>query len=604
MKLGMSELGQANSAGLASRVRGELGHRSAFELGRNWLEVDYYRIRYKLAVPLPVKSLGHPFLSLGSRYETREYPWHFWFLLRLAERVEALGWARQFLGDEAAGGAVCADLRAMASWGSYRSIGGEEFGVADHAVALSARCLSLAVHCWEWLDDGTRDLVRGALGSLVNEQAEHLFAVSYHGPHADMLPEHNIPLTAAIGAAMAARVGGHSDAAALEQKIHEVAIGWLDARRSGYSEDIGYDGYVHYFLCSWLEVLGPGPVRDAIVGHDQFGRLLDESILLGAPGEILQVAELSDTEQEMSFHAAAHAWHLSAAPGPRLLWYLDQCDLSRMPVFGLAMLAGGLAHGSAAHGLPGWREEAGALDAQYALALRSGWEANDLAVAVSCSECPCHHIQEDSGSLVIGSQGHWLIDDPGYRQYLDTSERPFTTGPEAHNAPLIAGRPPEFKRARRLALESGEGRSYAAVDLAACYAEKPSRAIRHVWLLGSEHVVVADEVEVGGGSRLQWFWHGNRDAAWWVEDNWAVLRTDRGHLQFTCPTISLHGGLVVRKRGSRGHLTLGAETASDAGVTWWVFTTAERRPHMRVVGQGASLEFDGFTLSVLAGRGR
>jgi len=59
----------------------------------------------------------------------------------------------------------------------------------------------------------------------------------------------------------------------------------------------------------------------------------------------------------------------------------------------------------------------GALDVHYTAVLRSGWEAEDLAVAISCSNSPTDHIQRDNGTLVVGTRGHWLIADPGYQQY-------------------------------------------------------------------------------------------------------------------------------------------------------------------------------------------
>ena len=97
----------------------------------------------------------------------------------------------------------------------------------------------------------------------------------------------------------------------------------------------------------------------------------------------------------------------------------------------------------------------GAIDAHYAAVLRSGWEADDLAVAVSCSTSPMDHLQTDSGTLVLGTRTHWLIADPGYQQYAPGEERDFTVGATSHNVPLINGQarprnaPASFRWKRR-----------------------------------------------------------------------------------------------------------------------------------------------------------
>ncbi len=237
---------------------------------------------------------------------------------------------------------------------------------------------------------------------------------------------------------------------------------------------MAYDGYVLDFIADWLGTIPPGD-RAAIVEHPRFEEYLEQSYMLGAPGAAGNLAELSNVEpREMPFHLSAQAKLLALRPNPVRSWLLRQSPLELLRTDALAALR--RAEGVAA----GWRARSGALDAHYAVVLRSGWEAEDLAVAVSCSTSPMAHLQLDSGTLVLGTRGHWLIADPGYQQYAPGDERDFTVGPTAHNAPLVNGQALAEKRPRRLWLEEVDPRlRRLGVDLTACYPQASAlRAMR------------------------------------------------------------------------------------------------------------------------------
>src|SRR5690606_24878104 len=117
-------------------------------------------------------------------------------------------------------------------------------------------------------------------------------------------------------------------------------------------------------------------------------------------------------------------------PNPLRTWLI-----ARWPV--AAMRANALGAVAAIPGNPPAEEpRAGALDAHYAAVLRTGWEAEDVAVVASCHNSPAGHLQRDNGTLVIGRRGRWILSDPGYQQYLRGAEREFTIGPAAHNYPV------------------------------------------------------------------------------------------------------------------------------------------------------------------------
>ena len=163
------------------------------------------------------------------------------------------------------------------------------------------------------------------------------------------------------------------------------------------SRKAAYDGYVLDFVADWLGVLPPAD-RAAVVAHPRFDEYLEESYMLGVPGAAWNLAELSDVEpREMPFHLSAQAKLLSLRPNPGevgswgdLPWTCCEPTPWRPCT-------------APNQSQPPRRLGPGRLDAHYAAVLRSGWEADDLAVAVSCSTSPMDHLQTDSGTLVLGT---------------------------------------------------------------------------------------------------------------------------------------------------------------------------------------------------------
>jgi hypothetical protein len=411
--------------------------------------------------------------------------------------------------------------------------------------------------------------------------------LSRNAPH-ELL--HNIPVISTIVAALTAAVAGHSAAARLGTRARILFEATLDLRARGFTEAVGYDGYVLDFIADWLGTLPPRE-RAALVEHPRFEEYLDESTMLSAPGAVGNLAELSDVEpREMPFHLSAQAKLLTLRPNPVRSWLLERSPLALLRTDALVALR------RVESIAPARAPRAGAMDAHYAAVLRNGWEADDLAVAVSCSTSPMEHLHRDSGTLVIGTRGCWLITDPGYQQYAPGEERDFTVGPTAHNAPLIDGQPVAEKRPCRLLLEEVDPRlRRLSVDLTACYPQAAAiqRCVRHVWLSGRDLVVVADHVEAQRPMRLTYHWHGHPAAAWRLEDGWAMLLVEGVPLWFCSPQVRLSGVNVHRLPGSRGQLTLISAVQPAPSVVWWAFAVGQQRPVMSLSANGRELSVQG-----------
>ena len=577
-----------NPASLEAEIR----CRAGVFLSQSHLPVDYYRIRRRVAYPLPVRSIQLPGMPVA---DLQSYPWATWMTWALEERIESLGWAAEWFGDAAARGAAAKDLEALAAWPSYR-----QYEQPDLCLGHAARTLWHAHAHWKWVEPALRAKIESAFARIIADILP--LSEQKHGAYARKedilaLPEphkllHNIPIIGTVGAALAANALLHPSAAVFNRRLHALLGALLDLRERGHTEGLAYDGYVMDFAADWLRSL-PAAERAPLLKHPRLHDGLEMSYMLAAPGAAAEVAELSDVEpRRMPFHLSALAKLEILAPEPRRAWHLGRCPADWLRADALAALH------ARPEGPAGPAPAAGALDAHYAVVLRSGWEASDLAVAIAASNSPMGHVHCDSGSLTIGTAGRWLITDPGYQQYMKKQERQFTLGPCAHNAPVINGLAQNTKAVRRLAREERGGVLRAKIDLTGCYPPilKIERALRTVWLWGKQFVVVADEMQGATVLTQAYHWHGHADAAWWAQDGWATLclpGAGAEPLWITTPQASISGAAIDRFPGSRGQLTLHVFADVKAPVVWWVFACGPRPPEVALAEGGRGLTVAG-----------
>jgi len=585
---------QAPGAALDRRtLEAEIQRRARWQLRQTRLIVDYYRIGRRIAYPLPLGELAAPQIPIPG---LSSYPWGTWLSWTLEERVTGLGWAAEWFGDGDARKAAAADLAALAGWPTYGAH-------PSLSAAHTGRILCNAATRWTWIGDDLRARVREGCRRLVEsvlpvsdktlgsvESKDDL--LRQKTPHGLL---HNIRLIATASAALAAGAAEHPAAARLNARVKALFGAVLELRSKGFGEGVGYDGYVLDFIADWLGSL-PEPERAALLDHPNLSHYLDQSYMLGAPGAAEEVAELSDVEpRQMPFHLSAQAKLLRLRPDPVRAWLMARCPLDIFRCDALAALREPTSPPAAKVPAPG------ALDAHYAAVLRTGWNADDLAVAVSCSDSPMGHIQNDSGTLVIGTHGHWLITDPGYQQYVKGDERDFTVGPRAHNAPWINEHAPSQKRPRRIVLEDvGRGVRRVAVDLTACYPAAASlkTLVRHVWLSGRDLVVVADQVQAEKPPQATYHWHAHPAAAWWVQNDWALVSLEGARLWLGSPQARVSAADLQRLPGSRGQVTLVSTLPTAGPVVWWVFALGADRPAVDVSSDGRQIRVLGQAFSV------
>lgn len=565
-----------------TRASIELAVRAGRLLRCGFLTVDYYRVRSKMAVPLPVTGL------LDANFPVRgfevTYPWNIWLLWRLEDRLLALGEYVEVSGDADAKLVVERELFELTQWPTFRC-GARIDLPCSHAM----RILWTALTQWQWVAAPLRESLEQALRRIVNDVqrfsnkdfGQFDSVQQLLGDESVFQRLHNIPVIGTCMLALAARAVAHPSAGLLDSRVNVLVTTILDLRANGVTEGVSYDGYVLDFVADWL--LGqPSSVRDRIVGHECFGGWCRQAIDLGVPGDVMATAPLGDVEPiEMPFVWSALSKLQGFCEGVSSV--LAQLDVSRLRADALRiwrkMVDSAQTTGSVAGG---W------VYTPHADALRSGAVDDQFAAVIGTSVSPMGHIQADSGSIVLGMRKRWWIDDPGYQQYAKTSERNFTVGPTAHNTPVINGYGQVFKRAVTVLQPSvtvdASGTMALTLDLTACYERQSGvkQLHRTVWMPSTGlHVAICDVIEVDLSAQITWHWHGHPELYWALNKTGvSLVDNDTGDvLHIMSPQVATTAASIQRLPGSRGQRTLVSSMFATGKVAvWWVFSRAETLP--------------------------
>ena len=586
--------GPGDTAG--ADIRALVQNRAAGYADDQVLVADFYRIHRKLAYPLPVTEIHHPDFHVTG---ISQYPWEIWMTWDLEQRVFSLGWAAQWTGNKQYRELVRRDMAALAGWPSY------DARSAPHlSGAHAARLMVAAYQSWDWLGEDIRGKIREGLHRFVDSYPEWIGDGRLELDTAEKVLASkkrliaNIPTIAIIGRSMAARVCGHPLRDKLERHAEALIMAQLQLRGIGYTEAVAYDGYILDFVMDWL----PGArteFRTELLASEELTLMLEQSWTSATPGNLMNVAPLNDVEpREMPFHASVHA-KLAALHDMHKWerWYLQNLPLEWLRTDALVALDGvDLA-------VPEAAPQSGLAEGLCTITTRSGWSDSDLAVVMSATEVSVGHIQKDNGSLLIGAGGHWLIDDPGYQQYVPGLEREFTLGPRAHNYPVIGAEGVQrANKISQLEVEQRNGLCCMAVDITGGYDKNSGvgKVIRKVWQAGDSLVVVADLVRFESGTRdINYHWQANRDAALWCQDGSVRIVLEGESLWVSSAGYSLEGQKIKLLPGTRGQITIGQEIPVNESnnIIWWLFKRGAAAADYQLGEDGESITVADLTLT-------
>lgn len=563
--------------------------RAREQLCRSVLHVNYYRIRYRLAFELPIREL--PKVELPVR-GIPIYPWGTWLLWAWEERLSVLGWSAQHEGNARATELLNEEIAALAQWPRY-----EQYKAPDLVMGHLVRALSVAARRPVLLPE-VRQLMSQACRSIL-EKFLHWSEGRYgsftavaqviEAADKDLSLLANIPLIGQTALCMAARLCRHDATESLDRRMALLYQAVLERHKTGVTEGVIYDGYVLDFIADWLADQAESQALTQSWDMRVLSGLAHPNLALSAPGHALELAPLGDVEpRDMPFYLSAFV-KLACPQNGHTTWDQDllKLDWNVMRSDALEAIASPVRRVPVALVRPHAPLSNG--DSPYLIALRTGSDDEALSVCIGLPRTHFGHLHCDTGSLVIGAAGHWIITDPGYQQYLATSERQFTIGPQAHNAPVVNGHHQTLRRGQLLKLTPGPDRAgpsmMARIDMTSCYVEESRirRAVRTVWLHDRRLVVVRDDIETLSPHDVAYTWHGDPLASWLVNMPVPaiVVGAPSGHdekLWIQARNIEIAARNIHRLRGSRGSLSLTAHVHSEShhASYWWVFDRGER----------------------------
>ena len=586
-----------------------IAQRAAEQRRKLVLPVDYYRIRRRRAMELPMRSLpcaGAPVKGVPI------YPWGIWAMWALEERVLTLGWAGQWLSDVPCQKLAQEQLHLLTTWPRYTDLGEPDL-VESHCLRIM-----LAASRWSWVDHDTLRSLQQCCSQLVEQALP--WSDRRHGsftsvqsildtPECERSILHNIPIIAAVTLARAARFASHAATSTLDRRASLLIRAILLRSKQGFTEGSSYDGYVLDFVGDWLADAGDA-AEPQKWDAPALAAMLAQGSILAAPGDAMNIAPLGDVEPwHMPFLASACAKLLPRVADPGIASYLRSLPPAALRTDTLVAMLLSPANPTRDLAQNATPPRPLAQQTAHALSLRTGPTDDDLAVMISLPRTPMGHLHNDAGSIVIGAAGRWLITDPGYQQYVRSSEREFTLGPSAHNAPVINTHAQTLRQAKLLSLDDTDDLRHASVETTGCYAPQAGVRIarRHVWLW-HDHAVVADELLCEGPHNVAYTWHGDETAYWLASDRGVCVtlpghrvgesETDDTLLWIASPGLTLTPEQIDRLRGSRGQLSLSVQTecTSHASTRWWVFTRGSSPAIVRELPAERALSVDGRTI--------
>lgn len=570
------------------------------------LDFCCYRIRRKFSLPLPLIQM--PELAPDIRAFDSDYPWQIWALWALEERLFSLAFEANAAQNLEAQRLLERDLVALASWPQFNVQNKPDLPFA-HAVLV----LATANHSWLYLSESCQTRVKMALAKAVEhgitlfgdtiaiQQSSELLSGSKPYQHL-----HNITLIAMASLAMAAEVIQDKRAEVLSKSVLAHVLARFELTQTGFTEGLSYDGYWLNFTLAWLETQ-PVNVQQLIINHPAIAGFEQQILAHACPGSLVNSAELGDVEPEqMTFLWSAlarlqrfqfsqtGAFLLSQVPQAWLRadaqWILHELQSS---------ICSGIQLSPAAYSSP--------LVSVSCISLQSGLAHDELNVVVAVSNSPMSHIQKDNGTLVIGKQQRWWITDPGYQQYLKTSEREYTIGNRAHNFPVVNGYAHSYKAPSLISYGKSAKHvncDFVVLELTDCYHNDANieNVTRTLWRLGSQHILVCDTLITKFSSHtVDYHWHGHADAYWGELSGAVYLAMDDCEelLVIQSSIVELSLSQVQRFRGSRGSMTLCSHSQCDQVKIkryWWLFSFAASLPRFEANDVVATVNDETFNL--------
>jgi len=506
------------------------------------LLVDFYRIRRKVALPLPLATIPELPPAVGA---IEVYPWLTWISWEIENRALSLCAAARSDVSGRTAEILRRDVNAVCQWDPTVL-------AASHALPTShlLRVLSNLAEQPELKGVPMQNYLDQLLGALAGalEARKAVLRDEARSGNEWPKPFYNINCILVFAMAAASARIDHPSRREIEPVAREMMVSLADARRAGWTEGWSYDAYVQDFLADWL-LASPNESFSAI--YPALKPSLVEPFQLTLPGAGFLPPLLGDSEcPEMPFHWSAAAKWLELTGDEDLAAGLQLADA-------VAISSDALLWWPADSEAAILQSPHVAMHSPNAVIITS--ETSDFKVTAGASRCQNGHLHADRGHVCIGSCGYWIVQDPGYRQYLRTSEHTFATGPTAHNLPVVNGFGQALEGVRALPLEWSHPRLNGDVymNLTCLYPRELalvelSRSIRVGATVEIDDLIVPASETLS----LDYYWHFHPKAFLGEIDDGLLIAIGDATWRMNCSACRLSLEQVSRLRGSRGQQTL------------------------------------------------
>ena len=454
----------------------ELKNRLEIEKNRTEIVVNYYRIRQKYVLSLPIENGWDKDLPVVVE-NINPYPYAIWLLWTLRERWDTLYSGYVIFNDKESRSLLENEILKAFSWDKYAIGRNAYLGTAHFAMCVARYYLN------DVFSHSTEQKIEKLSKEFIDKHyIDWLREYEQIDENNKVALLHNIQVILAFSGLALAKCVGYKYCDEIEEVVKKIIRAYKGSRKGEqpFTEMAAYDSFTLDAITEYVSLFSK---EDCIRDYeeeltDAFCSITDTMV----PGRCDILAPIGDVEEEMQFHSYV-VYRLSK-------WLNNDYGMSLFRQINPTRLPSLLLMEAVREDDNYPSESIGPLTRKNAgtLAMRTGYLKDDVLVCLSVAKWNEGHVHFDSGSFIFACLGQLPISDPGYQQYIKNEERVFTVGKYSHNAPVINGN----SQSKRLAEIVELSDNHVKLDLSLCYELEKDRVFRTFDLCGKE-LTVKDE---------------------------------------------------------------------------------------------------------------
>jgi Heparinase II/III-like protein len=293
---------------------------------------------------------------------------------------------------------------------------------------------------------------------------------------------------------------------------------YLDRRlTSGQQEGLLYTSYSLDHLLRAADQIARATAERSLITHPFINDFIVRwALYVLAPGGT-SLANFSDSRADSYFLPTMRIIQTALANG-HAGWYLDQVGDQD------DSLAGFLSDAPAASAAPDDLAPSAVFPEIGWVALRSGWRADDVLLALVSNESTMGHNHYDQNSFQIATSGVWLAADPGYQDYSPGPRHDFTVR-LGHSTMRVDGQGQTRQGGGALTARIlSPAYDYVIGAAARAYTDPPLiRFDRHIVFVRPHYFVILDDLAADAPHAYDWLLYNGDRSTYLVDDQPIVI---------------------------------------------------------------------------------